>query len=128
MQEDIQTHELKTPIDKHTVVFKNFATGYDDEAIDTILARDRQVTAVQDPTDPEKTLQKVDFTGASIAEADREAVRRIVLSVDGATGDGKPDGIISLVYSMHKDDAAFVKREVSKVLNPVGSDPEDPKV
>jgi hypothetical protein len=44
-----------------------------------------------------------------------------VLSVDGATGEGKENGVIDLVYGMHKADTRCVKKAVDKVINP----PED---
>jgi len=99
---DITTHTITTPVNKHKVVLKSSITGFDDEAINTALFSD----------DPQSV------TGKSLAESMRESIKRIVVSVDGSDGEGRPLGIVDLVYNMAVRDCKFVKDEVEKVANP----------
>jgi hypothetical protein len=121
----VPTHEIVTPKGNHKVVLKDFISGYDDEAIEAIYTRGKHKIKPADPSKPgEVPAQDMELDGANIQEAEREGVRRVVISVDGSDGNGKPDGIVSLVYSMHKDDARYVKKMVDLVINPTEETPE----
>lgn len=113
---NVPTHEIVTPIGGNVVVLKDFISGYDDEAIEAIYTggqHEINTDAVQDGKSPNFKI-----SGDAIQRADREGVKRVVLSVDGDNGDGRPNGIVDIVYSMRAEDAAFVKREVTKIVNP----------
>jgi hypothetical protein len=115
------THEVTTPHGKNKVVLKDYISGFDDEAIESIYTRGKhKVKAV----DPEKAAagelpeQDVEIDGSAIQEAEREGVKRVVLSVDGDDFGGDKEKIYEAVYSLRKEDTRFIKKEVEKVVNP----------
>ena len=114
----VSSHEIVTPISKQKVILKDFISGYDDEAIENIYVSGK-IEVGADTKD-----QKFAIDGASIALADREGIKRVVLSVDGDNGDGRLDGIVDIVYSMHKDDTRFIKKAVNAIVNPTAETPE----
>lgn len=125
---DIPNHEITTPVGKHKVVLKDFISGYDDEAIEAIYTRGRhEITPPADGDVSKMEAPKMAIEGSAIQDAEREGVKRVVLSVDGANGDGKDDGIVELVYTMRKEDARYVKSEVDKIINPPAFDPAKKK-
>lgn len=118
----VPTHEIVTPMAGHKVVLKDFISGYDDEAIEAIYTSGKHKVDAPDPNKPDAgPATAFEFEGGAIQEAEREGVKRVVVSVDGSDGEGQSDGIVGLVYNMRKEDARFVKNEVDKVINP----PED---
>lgn len=118
---NVPTHEIETPIGKHKVVLKDFISGYDDEAIEAVYTSGRHKV---DTGNDGKNAQEFEIEGSVIQAADREAVKRVVISVDGDNGEGKPEGILGLVYNMRKEDTRFVKNAVDKVVNPQEDTPE----
>lgn len=115
----VPTHEITTPFGKQKVVLKDFISGFDDEAIESIYTRGRHVIKPTDPNNPEAApANDLEIDGSAIQDAEREGVKRVVVSVDGETGEGSEDGVLSLVYNMRKEDTQFVKRAVDAVINP----------
>lgn len=115
------THTIETPMDKHKVVLKDFISGYDDEAIEAIYTRGRHVINTEkDPKTGELKAPDMAIEGSAIQEAEREGVKRVVISVDGKEPT-ETETIFDLVYRLRKEDTAFIKAEVNKVINP----PED---
>lgn len=114
------THEIETPIDKHKVVLKDFISGYDDEAIEAIYTRGRHTIKPEIGEDGKPKAPDMQIDGSAIQDAEREGVKRVVLSVDGKEPT-ETETILDLVYRLRKEDTAFIKAEVNKVINP----PED---
>lgn len=116
------THEIETPVGKHKVVLKDFISGYDDEAIEAIYTRGRH--AIDTELGPDGKPQKPKFAidGSAIQDAEREGVKRVVISVDGVEGD-ETTTVLDLVYRLQKEDTKFVKAEVNKVINPESDTP-----
>jgi hypothetical protein len=115
------THEVVTPHGKNKVVLKDFISGFDDEAIESIYTRGKHKVKAVDPEAAargEMPEQDVEIDGAAIQEAEREGVKRVVISVDGNTYDGDQEKILEAVYNLRKEDTRFVKKEVDKVVNP----------
>jgi len=124
----VPSHEIETPVGKHKVVVKDFISGYDDDAIQAHYTSSNFDFAIPEGGDvDEKSIvggQKVSFNGSVIQNAERETVKRVVISVDGDNGDGKENGILDLVYNMHRDDTAFIKKEADKIAYPKDNTPE----
>lgn len=119
----VPSHEIKTPRGGHVVVVKDFISGYDDDAIQAHYTNsdfDIEIpkNGANASNDEIMAGQKVKFSGSAIQNAERETVKRVVISVDGDNGDGKPNGVLDLVYNMHRDDTAFVKSECDKIAYP----------
>lgn len=111
------THKVTTPLGKVEVELKDFISGFDDEAIESIYTRGRHKITPQDPSNPGAApANDLEIDGSSIQDAEREGVRRVVVSVDGKTG--TMDEIIDMVYNMRKEDTQFVKKAVDAVINP----------
>lgn len=116
----LPTHEIETPIGKVKVVLKDFISGYDDEAIEAIYTRGRHVI---DPTagpDGKPQKPKMEIDGSAIQDAEREGVKRVVISVDGVEGNDTTT-VVDLVYRLRREDTKFIKEAVANVVNP----PED---
>ncbi len=123
----VPTHEVKTPIGGNVVVLKDFISGFDDEAIEAIYTRGRHKVTPQDPNDPNPApANDLEIDGSSIQDAEREGVKRVVVSVDGK-GEGDAEAIVQLVYSMHKDDTRFIKKACDAVINPKDDTPAKKK-
>ncbi len=116
----VPTHEIKTPLGGNVVVLKDYISGYDDEAIESIYTKGRHKISTPDPKNPDKKSDNtMEFEGSAIQEAEREGVTRVVVSVDGQT-----DNILDRVYGMRADDTKFVKKQVDLVVNPPEDTPE----
>jgi hypothetical protein len=116
----VPTHEIITPLDGVKVVLKDFISGYDDEAIEAIYTRGQHKITPRDPSNPEAgAAQDMVIDGSAIQDAEREGVKRVVLSVNGQTG--TPEEILDMVYNLRKEDTKFVKKQVDLVINPVES-------
>lgn len=114
------THKITTPFGKIEVELKDFISGFDDEAIESIYTRGRHKITPQDPSNPTKApANDLEIDGASIQDAEREGVKRVVVSVGGVAG--SQDENLDAIYNMRKEDTQFVKKAVDKVINP----PED---
>lgn len=119
---EIPTIEVKTPFGGNAVVLKQFITGFDDEAIEEIYTSGKHRVEAPDPKaakDPSvpKPKQEMEFDGSVIQRAEREGVKRVVVSVDGQT-----ENVLDLVYNMRSEDTKFVKAEVDKIINPPEAD------
>lgn len=116
----LPTHEIETPIGKVKVVLKDFISGYDDEAIEAIYTRGRHVIDPTPGPDGKPQKPKMAIEGSAIQDAEREGVKRVVLSVDGVEP-SENTSILDLVYRLRKEDTKFIKEAVGDVVNP----PED---
>lgn len=114
------THEIETPVGKHKVVLKDFISGYDDEAIEAIYTRGRHTIKPEIDANGKPKAPDLQIDGSSIQDAEREGVKRVVISVDGEEPT-ETTSILDLVYRLQKEDTKFIKVEVEKVINP----PED---
>lgn len=122
----VPTHTVQTPFGKQEVVLKDFTSGYDDEAIEAIYTRGRHKITPRDPNDPQAGANNdMEIDGAAIQDAEREGVKRVVLSVGGQTG--TPDEVLAMVYNMRGSDTKFVQKEVDKVLHPEAETPAKKK-
>lgn len=118
----VPTKEIVTPNGNHKVVIKQFITGFDDEAIEAIYTNG--ITELPTPVETEEgeaaaPAPAIKFDGKIIQAVERETVKRTVVSVDGDSSD-----VITSVYSMHKEDAKFVKNAVNEVVNPKEDTPK----
>ena len=116
----LPTHEIETPIGKHKVVLKDFISGYDDEAIEAIYTRGRHSVKTTTGPDGKPVAPDLEIDGSAIQDAEREGVKRVVISVDGVEGN-ETTTILDLVYRLRKEDTKFIKEQVALVINP----PED---
>lgn len=111
----VPTHEIKTP-NKHVVVLKDFVSGYDDEAIEAVFFEGKHQVEQEPDSDGKPKAPKMEFEGSLIQKREREIVKRVVLSVDGNEGDH--DTILDLVYSLRKEDTAFIKNACANIVDP----------
>ncbi len=131
----VPTHEFKTPVGGHVVVIKDFISGFDDEAIEAIYTRGRHKITPVDPEEAERlkaagkepAAGDMEIDGSAIQDAEREGVKRVVLSVDGNDYQGDKDKLLEAVYSMRKEDTRFVKKQVNLVINPKDDTPAKKK-
>lgn len=102
---DPATKEIVTP-GKHKVVLKAEATGHDVRAIEAATLSGTEISATGETK----------LSGTTIHEATDVALKRFVLSVDGAEGD-----IISLLGDLPAADYQSVVAEVNAITSPVSS-------
>ena len=117
----VPSHEIVTPVGGHKVVVKDFISGYDDDAIQAHYTNsDFDIEIPKDGKTDADLLggQKINFKGSAIQAAERETVKRVVISVDGDNGDGKENGVLDLVYNMNRKDTDFGKKECDKIAYP----------
>lgn len=93
MTEPVKNPVLKTK--NHTIVFKPYANGYDQEAIDTIILEKR--------SEGELTYTQV---------ANRESIRRLVISVDGETED-----VVKKILEMKKPEYVAVIDKINELTS-----------
>lgn len=103
------THEITTPITKATVVLYDWVTGFDEEAIQV-----HYLNGAKNISGDQNGKASADYNGNAIIDADHEALRRVVVSVNG-----NADDVVNLVMSMPSYDSKFVAEEVKKVLHPL---------
>lgn len=124
----VPSHEITTPRGKHKVIVKDFISGYDDDAIQAHYTNndfDIEMPENGAEVDANQLMsgQKIKFSGTAIQNAERETVKRVVLSVDGDNGDGKENGVLDLVYNMNRIDTDFIKKECDKIAYPKDDTP-----
>jgi hypothetical protein len=111
-----ETITIKTPIDKHEVVFKSFITGREQRALTNIFVsgmKDVKFSAAnQDVNMPEVNTSLLD-------QAENEAWKLVILSIDGHKEgdiiDGKPYSIIDTVLDMKLKDYEIVAGKVKEI-------------
>jgi len=95
-----ETREIETPIGKHKVVLKTYLTGREQRAIEAIYLGTVKYEL-------ETQTVRPSFTGTTAQEAENEAIRQQIVSVDG-----KADDVLNTVLDMHADDFQFVKEQL----------------
>lgn len=116
MDQNIPTFEIVTPLTKKKVVLKKYITGFDGEAIQEIyLQGSNKITTDSAQGDG----ASANFDGTVIARAEREGLKRVVVSVDGQS-----EEVEKLVLGLPLLDAKFVAAEVQKIVTPLAEEPE----
>lgn len=113
----VPTKTITTPHGGNEVVIKQFITGFDDEAIEGIYTE--SIEELPTPATEGQPSAPIKFDGKVVQKAEREAVKRVVVSVDGDSSD-----VINAIYNMRKEDTKFVKDQVNLVVNPAEDTPK----
>lgn len=106
---EVPTHEITTPKTGVVVVLKNWINGFDDEAIQ---AKYMAIASSMSADKSGKANAAIDAT--KINEANHEAIRRVVVSVDGKT-----DDVVTGVLSLPLVDVKKIIAEVDAITNPL---------
>ena len=106
---EVPTHEITTPKTGVVVVLKNWINGFDDEAIQ---AKYMAIASSMSADKRGKANAAID--AAKINEANHEAIRRVVVSVDGKT-----DDVVTGVLSLPLVDVKKIIAEVDAITNPL---------
>jgi len=100
---EIETKNIKTPIDKHDVVLKAWITGRDKRTLRNIFLGGMKIGnsgQAESKAEPSKLIE----------EAEDRAMELIVVSVNG-----KKEKVIDAILAMKAQDYDFVIAEINKV-------------
>ena len=111
--EQRETKEIITPVDKHKIVMKTYITGKEDKEIKKIW-QNIEVTIEKD-----KQTSKPINVGDRLEEAERKVVELVIISVDGET-----ENVVDLILAMRKKDCTLIEKEIDKVTKDEDEDEE----
>ena len=94
--------EFTTPIEKHKLLLKPYATGFDQEAIDKAMF-DSPFVDTNDPDYLPPTNR-----------ANRKSFEIMVISVDGKT-----ENVADLVLAMNRNDTQSVIEKINEIVSPI---------
>ncbi|MCK5268560.1 MAG: hypothetical protein KAR07_10340, partial [Spirochaetes bacterium] len=102
--EQRETKEIITPIDKHRIIMKTYITGGEDKMI-------KRIWQSIEMTVEGKSTKSKSFNMADKAEdAEKKVVELIVVSINEKT-----ESIVDTILNMKKKDCKFIEKEIEKI-------------
>ena len=99
------TKVLETPIDKHKIEIKTWASGGEMEQIQEVWLEGMEMQVGEDV--------KPTLKGSQLTKANHRLIETLVVKFDDST-----DGIVEKVLDMKNEDYQFVIGELNEITNP----------